>query len=906
MLDGTNTDNLFIEGRRDAPILVVCEPPDEDAFAARRCMTAAEKRFFLSIADGYGFDPQDFAFIPCAEPMPEDCVGDKDQSDHLAYDREAFMRKVRQCDPSLIISLGKHATRQLSGRAVQIGKARGQVHQYHGVQAPVLPLFGVRQCLWFPENINIFVTDFNMAATLDDNDYDIRAMRRATRENTNYQWTLDLSELIDSNPKWLAVDTETTGLRWTDPNVRVLTVQLTPKAGTSYVVPVDMRAAALVYPDMDKRALQRAVGRAKTQLRRLLTNGQIKKIGHNIKFDHHQIRETLGYKVQGWFADTQQLAFVVDDNMVEKSLDECTRRWCPEMAGYADEFNRTADKSDMLGELRKDKDKFLLYSAQDTDANFRVARTLVRMAQEDPENWRAYRYIQLPALLAFADKVEPQGLEVDLSRLAELEETVGAETEELHTRILSQLPASIRRAHLRKGLRLSRPDLKLDALFRPPYGHPDGLGLAPLFYTKGTRHKPDAEKVPTVGKDHLIYFGTEPLVESMLRWSKLDKMRGTYVGKEYDPEKQGPTGFWKHVVHREGSTRIFPSFFLHRTSTGRTASADPNAQNFPKRGDLAKSFRSIFVAPPGWKIIEADLSQAELRIAACQANEPTMIGLYNQGMDIHMNTAAAVSRNPVSLFIENKNCQDILADREADFNGAGEYLRRLSNYERSTVTVADFIGMQRFRAKAVNFGFLYGMQWRKFMIYAKTDYGIDYTEQEARETRELFFNNYPGLVDWHYGMERGVFENGNVRALHGALRRLPSIFSSRHSVQQECVRQAINSPIQRFASDLGVAALWRLCRDCPEWIKPCAFIHDALLLYVREDRAMEAASNTRWYMESTPLEEWFGLDLQVPILADASIGSRLSEMDEVDVPSVQPEWHQQEYDDNPQYVMQEL
>lgn len=906
MLDNTHTDNLFIEGRRDAPILVVCEPPDDDAFAAGRCMTDSEKRFFMSIADGYGFGPEDFAFVPCSEPMPEDCVGDRDQGEHLAHDREAFMRKLQSCDPSLIMVLGKHALRQVSGRAAQIGKARGQIHNYHGVRAPVLPLFGVRQCLWFPENISIFVTDFNMAATLDDNDYDPRAMRRATRDNTNYQWSLDLTELINSEPKWLAVDTETTGLRWTDPNVRVLTVQLTPKAGTSYVVPVDMRAAKLVYPDMEHRALQRAVGRVRTQVRKLLRDSSIKKIGHNIKFDHHQIRETLGYKVQGWFADTQQLAFVVDDNMVEKSLDEVTRRWCPEMAGYADEFNRTADKSDMLGELRKDPDKFLMYAAQDTDANFRVARTLVRMAQEDQQNWRAYRYIQLPALLAFADKVEPQGLVVDLDRLAELEITVGEETDQLHNRILSQIPASIRRAHLRKGLRLTRRDMISDMLFRPPYGHRDSLGIRPLFFTKGTRHKPDEEKIATTGKDHLIYFGTEPLVESTLRWSKLNKMRGTYVGKEYDPEKQGPTGFWKHVVRRDGQTKIYPSFFLHRTSTGRTASADPNAQNFPKRGDLAKAFRSIFVAPPGWRIIEADLSQAELRIAACQANEETMIGLYNSGMDIHMNTAAAVSHNPVELFVSNKGCEDLLADRSGEFAGAEEYLRRLTNYERATTTVGDFIDMQRFRAKAVNFGFLYGMQWRKFMIYAKTDYGIDYTEAEAKATRELFFNNYPGLVDWHYQMERDVFASGHVRALHGAMRRLPSIYSNRHNVQQECVRQAINSPIQRFASDLGVIALWRLCRDCPDWIRPCAFIHDALLLYVREDRAMEAASNTRWYMESTPLQDWFGLDLQVPILADASIGERLSEMEEVRVDAVRPEWHDWEFDHNPQYVMQEL
>jgi DNA polymerase I-like protein with 3'-5' exonuclease and polymerase domains/uracil-DNA glycosylase len=897
------TEDMFIEGDRKAPILVICEPPDDATFANGHCMTGDEKNFFMSIAEGYGFSREDFAFTPCSLPMPEECVGDRDQSDHLALDRDAFLRNMFSCDPALIMPLGKHALRQVTGRAAQIGKARGQLHEVAGIPQPVLPMFGVRQCLWFPENINIFVTDFNMAATLDENDYDPQSMRRAGRENTDYRWTLDLTELLDKKPKWMAVDTETTGLKWTDPNVRVLTVQLTPKVGKSLVVPVDMRAAKIVYPDMPLRNLQRAVARARRQIRTLLEDLDIKKIGHNIKFDHHQIRETLGYKVQGWFADTQQLAFVVDDNMVEKSLDEVTRRWVPEMAGYADEFNRTANKADMLGELRKDPAKFLLYAAQDTDANYRGARALVKLAQRDQANWKAYRYIQLPALLAFADKIEPNGLMVDLDRLAELEITVGEETEALHERILSQLPASIRRANLRKGLKLSRPDLKISALFCPPYGHPDGMGLRPLFFTKGTRHKVDHEKIPTVGKEHLIYFGNEPLVEGMLRWSKLDKMRGTYVGKEYDHDKGGPTGFWKHVVRKNGVVHIHPSFFLHRTSTGRTASADPNAQNFPKRGDLAKAFRSIFIAPPGWKIIEADLSQAELRIAACQAGESRMIGLYNDGMDIHMNTAAAVSRNPLALFTENKDSLDYLTDRVSEFNGAEEFLRRKTSNERAMATVAEFIGMQRFQAKAVNFGFLYGMQWRKFMIYAKTDYGLDYTEKASRETRELFFENYPGLVDWHYEMEREVFEHGYVRALHGAMRRLPSVYSTRPSVQQESVRQAINSPIQRFASDLGVMALWRLCRDCPDWIKPVAFIHDALLCYVREDRAEEGGRNIRWYMESNPLEDWFGVQLAVPILADVSIGDRLSHMNEISLEAERPLWHQQQYDDDPQYIM---
>ena len=117
-------------------------------------------------------------------------------------------------------------------------------------------------------------------------------------------------------------------------------------------------------------------------------------------------------------------------------------------------------------------------------------------------------------------------------------------------------------------------------------------------------------------------------------------MRGTYVGYEYDKKKKGPSGFWQYL--HEGIIR--PSYFLSTTVTGRTSSRSPNGQNIPKRGKFAKAYRKLFKAPPGWKLIQADYSQAELRVAACMANEPTMIQAYKDGQDIHAITGALLSR----------------------------------------------------------------------------------------------------------------------------------------------------------------------------------------------------------------------------------------------------------------------
>lgn len=220
------------------------------------------------------------------------------------------------------------------------------------------------------------------------------------------------------------------------------------------------------------------------------------------------------------------------------------------------------------------------------------------------------------------------------------------------------------------GLKFSRPAFVQDILFSE-----EGFNLEPRVFTKSTKNLPNVEdRVPsTSAKDHLPYFAEIPFVASYMDFTRLQKLRGTYVGTPHVPEwhevlqgedgtlvqrrhpEEPATGFWKYI----DNGKIHPSFLLHRTVTGRTASASPNAQNFPKRGkgnmkEVVKAFRRVFRAPPGYKLLEADLSQAELRVAAWMANEHTMIDLYRNGADVHAATAART----MGLTIEQFNALD--------------------------------------------------------------------------------------------------------------------------------------------------------------------------------------------------------------------------------------------------------
>jgi DNA polymerase I-like protein with 3'-5' exonuclease and polymerase domains len=274
------------------------------------------------------------------------------------------------------------------------------------------------------------------------------------------------------------------------------------------------------------------------------------------------------------------------------------------------------------------------------------------------------------------------------------------------------------------------------------------------------------------------------------------------------------------------------------------------------------------------------------------AGEQNMIRIYQMGGDIHAATAAATMGIEYEDFVEYQHDDTPLCEVIDRFVGAQTWLNQQEG-KKSSFTIKQFFKAKRQQAKAINFGFLYGMGWRTFMTYAKTDYGVEFTESEAKEVRKTFFRKYPRLQTWHEVTRQIVHERGYVRALHGAIRRLPSVASNDEAMVALAERNAINSPVQRFASDLGLIALQRICRDMPsDVLKPVAFIHDALIFLVPEDRAEEMAGYVKWYMETPPLEEWFGIKPPLPIVADAEIGDSLAEMEEVEgITSTQPDWY---------------
>jgi uracil-DNA glycosylase family 4 len=825
-------------GNKEARFMVVTNTPSSYNANEGRLLPKKASAIFAKAMNEVDYGRDDFLFVPQIRcPFNEEEYTTKEKTSIQKHCREHMLDDIYDYRPEVIIPLGAEASRQVLGKAVKITKIRG-VAEYNGEHgATVLPMLNPSMVSMYPQHEPTFQADCNTLRRLDDSNFNVK---KASQDLLGeYEFIDDLQFLVDEKPKVLYFDTETTNLEWFhegkdgdvrnydpkihgkdyDPDAAILTMQFCTEEGKAYM---------LVWDHPEAPVPLRAKKRLTAQLRKLLCNPKTKVIGHNAKYDANFVLHTLGirYKISG---DTLTLAAVLDENSISKSQDNLVKKYVPEMAGYADHFNSTVDKSRMW---TVPLDKLLDYGCGDVDSGLRMLNEMTYELEQDKKLLQHYNKVSIPGLNVFVS-VEQRGLEVDEEALLAFEQLMEITVDQQEKALMAQVPRSIKRLHAEKGIKFSRADFVLDILFR----HKDGFRLKPKVFTKTTAKLSADKRVPsTSSKDHLPYFFDEcPFTSDFAQYVKDERLLSTNV-----------RGFKKKYI-KNGKVR--PTYSLWTAVTGRSASENPNGQNFPKRGKNATAYRRIYVAPEGYYILEADLSQAELRIAADMANEPTMLRIYQNEGDIHVETALIVMGVTKEEFFKLDKAEQKLA---------------------------------RFKAKAVNFGFIYGMGWRKFIGYAKTQYGVEFTEEEAQRIREGFFRKYSNLPHWHDRMREFAREHGYVRSYSGRIRHLPMIYSDEESIQSEAGRQAINSPVQEFGSSLGIMAMGRLNEEIdPKYLAPIAFVHDAIYCLVRKEYVEWGAKTLKWFMQSNPLEEWFGIKMKCPIVADVAFGENLGDTHEM-------------------------
>ena len=333
----------------------------------------------------------------------------------------------------------------------------------------------------------------------------------------------------------------------------------------------------------------------------------------------------------------------------------------------------------------------------------------------------------------------------------------------------------------------------------------DKLGLPPVKKTK-TGYSTSAEVLEKLRGKH-------PIVEAVLDYRQLAKLKSTYVD-----------GLMK-VIAPDG--RIHTSFQNTVTATGRLSSTEPNLQNIPVRTELGAELRKMFVAPEGRVLVDADYSQIELRLLAHIAGDEHMIAAFRSGEDIHTVTASQVFGVPPEAVTHE--------------------MRR--------------------RAKAVNFGIVYGIS--DFSL--SQDIGV--TRAEAREYMEKYFEKYSGVHAYMTRVVEQAKENGWVSTLMGRRRWLPELKSSNFNLRSFGERVALNMPIQGTAADIIKLAMIKV-RDklLSEGLEARLVlqVHDELIVECPEGETERVKELLEGEMEHV-------VELALPLTAEAHAGRSWAE-----------------------------
>lgn len=861
-LEGVSTPCTPV-GKVTAPYMIVTDTPSKFVARTDHLLAAGALTVLGRELTDKGFKKSQLQFVPQIRcPHEADTYTTAEKRDIQKHCRAHLLDEIKEAAPHAILPLGAEPSKQVFGKAVKISKAHGIIEYSEEHETYVLPLLHPGQVSMYPQHAPAFASDCATFRRLVDNGFD----REAASSSLFGEYTVidDLEFLIEQQPSVVFFDTETTGLEYFkvgkdyvrdyimgsedktfDPSAAILTMQFCIKPGEAYM---------LVWDHPESPIPMRRKAKIKEQLVRLLCSEGVQVVGQNVKYDSNYLFEQTGirFRIGG---DTLMLCALHDENMISKGQDAAVKRYVPEMAGYADEFNATTDKSRMW---EVPISKLVNYGCGDVDSGLRLYHVLHDLLLKDRRLTEHYTRVSLPGLNTFA-AVEYLGIMVDDVALDAFQEVMETTVAEQYATLIAQVPRAIKRAHIDKGLKFSRADFTRDILFN----HKDGFRLKPKVFTKTTAKLTPDKRIPsTSSKDHLPYFYDDcPFTMQLAQYVKDERLLGTSV-----------KGFRNKYIH-DGLVR--PTYSLWTAVTGRSSSENPNGQNFPKRGTNATAYRRIFVPPPGHYVLEADLSQAELRISADMAGDRTMLEIYRNKGDIHTATALIVMQ--ISM----------------------EEFRQLPKAEQK---------LARFKAKAVNFGFIYGMGWRKFIGYAKTQYGVEFTEREAQRIRTQFFETYYALPEWHEAMRQFARIHKYVRSYSGRVRHLPMIDSDDEMVQGEAGRQAINSPVQGFGSDLGIMACGRLHEEIDSrYLAPIAFVHDAIYCYVPEKYVEWGAKMLKWYMESNDIHAWFGVKMTAPIVADVSFGKNFGDTFELEGLSLdEPYDFSKLWDEEKQYGIKDI
>ncbi|HBG78174.1 MAG TPA: DNA polymerase I [Phycisphaerales bacterium] len=586
---------------------------------------------------------------------------------------------------------------------------------------------------------------------------------------------IDTLEKLDEFAKELkkqtlfAVDTETTSI----------SAHRAELVGMSFCWEAHKAYYLAVRASMGAKCLGAAA--VKEKLAAILADENVKKIGQNAKYDMI-VLHNAGMPVRGLVFDTMIASYVLNERR-SHSLDNMAL----DFLNYRD-----IPISDLIGKGKNQMTFDMVdtatacdYAAEDADVTFQLYEHLDAKLKKEPTLKKLFDEIEIP-LADVLTKMELAGVKVDVPIL-----------KKLSIEINQQLDESAEKVYAMAGERFNvdSPKQLSNVLF-------EKLGLKSVRNTK-TGQSTDADALEEMAGEH-------PIVEHILLYRQLSKLKNTYT------DKLGTL-----INPRTG--RVHTSFNQTLTATGRLSSSDPNLQNIPIKTQIGRQIRSAFIAEKKTdRIISLDYSQIELRVLAHLSRDKALIKAFEDDRDIHSFVAS-----------------------------------QIYNIDISEVT-----SEMRSRCKAVNFGLIYGQG--AFGLSKTTGMSV----AEAKKFIDDYFDRYNSVLQFKKDSIEMVKNTGFAETICGRRRNISGLESGNGNVRSQAERLAINTLIQGSAADLIKIAMIKIQNRIESEKLPAKMI-----LQIHDELVFEADGKEAEKLVKIFADEMTGaIRLDVPMKVDANIG----------------------------------
>jgi DNA polymerase-1 len=814
-LCGAHSQRPFSVGPRDAKVVVVTNRKSSGTF---------QKNLEQQLTE-VGLDTGEIYFTPVIKCAEFDVhLSNKQLKEHAA---QYIIPELLEMDPDFILLLGNEALVTIAGKSGITNYKGKELEPKNGLKAMLMGTVSPSSVNRNPSQKPSYMADLRLFANkvkglssgIDDPKYIVG--------DTNEKLKKIYGILDNTDEIYVDIETYAPGGEYYEPTARMVSIAATcisrpdsfgHRTRAVFAIP-------LWHPQSPWRnnwqRLLRVIAKHCVSIRKV--------VAHNASFDCKWLIWN-GVILYPTF-DTMLAVHLLNENVLKGLKPQAVTR-----LGVAPWGIDT-------GDLTKYPIKEVLhYNVLDTWYMYWIKQQLIAELKEQPRLARIFKFITMPAQRDLIDS-EIRGAWIDVKRLNERKPIAERNLLEVEERIrtAAQLPSrdSDEWPHTIKHMKTMDKRIPWEENYNASnfarWMLFEWCGLPVL--ERGKDKDDGSPGDPSMAEDVLKHLEKKhPVIPAML--DRVTKQK--HLSSFFNP----------YAELYDDDHRIHTTFKLAGTVTGRLSSGKPDADKISgSRGKMRgvnlqqvprdPFIRGLFGAPPGWTFVEADYSQIELRIAAFMADETTMKHIYAIGGDIHLSTAARVTGLPES---------------------------------EVTKEIRKVVG------KPVNFGFLYGMQWLKFIDTAFNNYGSVFTEYEAKAARRAYFELYPKLLPWHAKMRRLANEYGRIVSPIGRIRHLPDIYSPDRSVRAEAERQAINSPVQGFGSDLAVIAMIEINRRLRElgwdqYAHCLGLVHDAINFEIRDDYVARVIPLIKDCMEDMDhVYRLFGTVVDIPIVADVSVG----------------------------------